>query len=92
MRYSVEGSKPLLLYDCMEATVVCFDPHSGDTHLLSALAAEVIRTVAVNSMSQCDLLADLGPKLDPDAECILEPQLSQILHDLISLRLLARHS
>ncbi len=74
----------LHFYDRDEGAVVCYCLESGDTHLISAQAAQVLLTLQVEesgSASAEALIARLGP--DSGAEIVVTPaELDKLLAEL----------
>lgn len=82
MLWHIESSG--LVYDPGEETVIYFDTASGDTHLLTDLAAFVIEEIRKAPISQAALVERLTPLLD--GEDVDTPALLQgILEDLHAL-------
>lgn len=77
-------------YDANEDTVIYYDPNSGDTHLLTDLAAFVVEKIKSGANSQTALLEHLAPHLDGEQ---IDPQLllDGVLQELQHLDI-ARHS
>lgn len=68
-------------YDPGEETVIYYDPSSGDTHLLTDLAAFVVEQIQAAPTSEQDLLERLRPHLD-DEGVDVEALLTGVLQDL----------
>jgi PqqD family protein of HPr-rel-A system len=62
MLWHIESSG--LVYDPGEETVIYFDTASGDTHLLTDLAAFVIEEIRKSPVSQDALVERIAPLLD----------------------------
>lgn len=70
-------------YDANEETVIYYDPNSGDTHLLTDLAAFVVEQIGRGVASEAALLEQLAPHLDGesvDAQQLLEGVLQELHH------------
>lgn len=89
MHFVLGTSTPPLQYNPGEETVVCFDPDSGDTHLLSAFASLILSTLGEEGASETELLSHITRQVDADAYENLEPHILTILHQLSSLGLVA---
>ena len=68
-------------YDPGEDTVIYYDPSSGDTHLLTDLAAFVVEQIQDAPASESDLLEKLRPHLAGESVDI-ETLLGGVLRDL----------
>ena len=68
-------------YDPGEETVIYYDPGSGDTHLLTALAAFVVEQMREGPIDEPTLLARLRPHLDGEAVDV-SALLQGVLRDL----------
>lgn len=70
-------------YDANEDTVIYYDPNSGDTHLLTDLAAFVVEKISQGKASEAALLEELAPHLDGepvDTRQLLEGVLHELRH------------
>jgi PqqD family protein of HPr-rel-A system len=81
-------------YDAGESSVIYFDPHSGDTHLLSDFAAHLIREIAEAPMSTPELIERVAGQVDSDPEnqeenVDLPGAIESVLSELLSLDILA---
>jgi len=68
-------------YDPGEETVIYYDPASGDTHLLTDLAAFVVENIQAAPISEGDLLERLRPHLEGEASDV-QALLTGVLQDL----------
>lgn len=75
-------SGPIKFYDRSEGLVVCYRPDSGDTHLVNAEAAEVLRMLGRHPLDETRLWEALS--LDGVA---VESELRQLLADLARVEL-----
>lgn len=75
-------------FDANEDSVVYFDPFSGDTHLLSAFAAFLIRQFSDRPLSTEELASLLSPHLDSNDEVELLEAVSGVLEELLALDIL----
>lgn len=77
-------------YDANEGTVVYFDSHSGDTHLLSDFAAFVVQKLGDGPLTTEALLDQLSPTIEaPEGEG-MERAVVGVLEELVSLDILKR--
>lgn len=70
-------------YDAHEETVIYYDPNSGDTHLLTDLAAFVVEQIAQGTGEEAGILKALAPHLegeDVDATELLSGVLQELSH------------
>jgi PqqD family protein of HPr-rel-A system len=68
---------------------VVFNPHTWQTHVLNAAAAEVLDVLCRGSQSVTSLHAELARELDePSMQVLNESNLQQLLQELAMLRLL----
>lgn len=72
------------VYDPGEGQVVYFDPRSGDTHLLSDVAAHLLHLLEQGP--RC--LTDLAASFDADAADDIDTALREVLAELESLDIL----
>lgn len=77
-------------YDANESTVVYFDSHSGDTHLLSAFAAFVMQQFGSDPLTSEQLIAQISPTVDFPVGTELNQVVEGILAELVSLDILKR--
>lgn len=75
-------------YDANESTVVYFDSHSGDTHLLSDFAAFIMQQFGSNSLTSEELIAQISPTIDSPSGTELILLVEGILAELASLDIL----
>jgi PqqD family protein of HPr-rel-A system len=75
-------------YDAHEDTVVYFDTHSGDTHLLSDFAAHIMQQLGDNSLTTEELVHRISPAIDSDNVPDLTVAVSGILEELLALDIL----
>jgi PqqD family protein of HPr-rel-A system len=76
------------LFDAHESTVVYFDAHSGDTHLLSDFAGYVMQQLGEQPLTTEELVKQIAPSIDPDEIPDLEEMVSGVLEELVSLDIL----
>jgi PqqD family protein of HPr-rel-A system len=77
-------------YDANENTVVYFDSHSGDTHLLSDFAAFIMQQLGSGPLTSEQLVAEISPTVDfPDCT-ELSQVVEGILGELFNLDILKR--
>lgn len=70
-------------YDANEETVIYYDPNSGDTHLLTDLAAFVVEKISGGATTESALLEQLAPHLDGeqvDPKYLLDGVLQELQH------------
>lgn len=79
-----------LFYDANESTVVYFDSHSGDTHLLSDFAAYVIQQIGRQSLSTEELVDQISLSIDPDNIPNLSETVLSVVEELVTLDILKR--
>lgn len=77
-----------LLYDAHESTVVYFDAHSGDTHLLSDFAGFVMQQLGDQPLTTEELVKQIAPSIDPEEIPDLEEMVTGVLEELVSLDIL----
>ena len=75
-------------YDPDESTVVYFDTHSGDTHLLSAFAAFVLQKFDDKPLSAEELVNQISPSIESDDISDLTAVLPGVLQELVALDIL----
>ena len=72
-------------YDCGEPNVVYYDPASGDTHLLSAFSAHILRRVIAGPVSTATLLSELSADVEAEDREELADALPRLLRQLVGL-------
>jgi PqqD family protein of HPr-rel-A system len=77
-------------YDANEDTVVYFDAHSGDTHLLSEFAAYVIQQFGDQPLTAEELVSRILPTIESGDISELMEALSAVLEELLALDILKR--
>lgn len=77
-------------YDSNEGTVVYFDSHSGDTHLLSDFAACVMQQFDNQPLTTEDLVKKMSPTIEPGDIPDLTEAVSGVLEELVALDILKR--
>jgi PqqD family protein of HPr-rel-A system len=77
-------------YDPDEDTVVYFDAHSGDTHLLSDFAAYVMRQIDEQPLTTEELVSKLSPAIESSNILELTDAVSSVLEELLALDILKR--
>ena len=77
-----------LFYDPGETTVIYYDPSSGDTHLLSAYAAQVLQEFLIEPLSMAALTARLAPMVEAGQHTGLQEVLEGILSELVAMDIL----
>jgi PqqD family protein of HPr-rel-A system len=75
-------------YDANEDTVVYFDAHSGDTHLLSAFAAHVMQQLSDQPLTTEELVNRISPAVEPSNIAELTKAISGVLEELLALDIL----
>jgi PqqD family protein of HPr-rel-A system len=75
-------------YDANESTVVYFDSHSGDTHLLSDFAAHVLQQFDDQPLAIEELVDRISPTVEPEQVPDLTGALTGVLKDLTALDIL----
>jgi PqqD family protein of HPr-rel-A system len=81
---------PGRIYDAGESTVVYFDSHSGDTHLLSDFAGYIMQTLTRQPMTTEELVTQLAPSFEPDEVTNLSDIVTGVLDELVHLDILAQ--
>lgn len=81
---------PGKLYDAEESTVVYFDSHSGDTHLLSDFAGYIMQNLTRQPMTTEELVSELAPSFEPDDVSDLSELVISVLDELIILDILTQ--
>ena len=77
-------------YDANESSVVYFDPHSGDTHLLSDFAAYVVQQFGEQPRTTEQLLNQILPTVEQGDIPHLTDALPSVLEELVTLDILKR--
>ena len=77
-------------YDANESTVVYFDSHSGDTHLLSDFAAYLMRQLFEQPLTTEELVNQISHSIDTENISDLKATVSGVLEELLSLDILKR--
>jgi hypothetical protein len=77
-------------YDPGESTVVYYATDSGDTHLLSAFAAFVIRQFEHRPLTADELADKISPAIEPGQAPDLVTVLHDVLEELTTLDILKR--
>ena len=75
-------------YDPGESTVIYFDSRSGDTHLLSAFAAHVLRELEASPLTTDELAERVSQAVEPGEAADLDAALSAVLEELVGLDIL----
>ena len=75
-------------YDAHEDTVVYFDTHSGDTHLLSDFAAYVIQQLEDQPLTTEELVNRISPTIESSDASLLKNAVSGVLNELVALDIL----
>jgi PqqD family protein of HPr-rel-A system len=77
-------------YDANEGTVVYFDSHSGDTHLLSDFSAYVMQQLDNQPLTTEDLVEKISPVIESGNIPDLTEAVSGVLEELVALDILKR--
>lgn len=77
-------------YDSNEGTVVYFDSHSGDTHLLSDFAACVMQQFDNQPLTTEELVSKMSPTIEPGDIPDLTEAVAGVLEELVALDILKR--
>jgi PqqD family protein of HPr-rel-A system len=77
-------------YDTNEDTVVYFDPHSGDTHLISEFAAYVMQQFGDQPLTTAELVSRISSTIEAGDSSDLTDALSGVLEELVALDILKR--
>ena len=77
-------------YDPDEDTVVYFDSHSGDTHLLSDFAAYVMRQLDDQPLTTEELVNRISPAIGSSDIPELTMAVSGVLEELVALEVTKR--
>jgi len=75
-------------YDANESTVVYFDSHSGDTHLLSDFAAYVLQQFDHQPLTTDELVGQISATIVPENFPDLREALAGVLKELVALDIL----
>ena len=75
-------------YDANESTVVYFDSHSGDTHLLSDFAAYVLQQFDHQPLTTDELVDQISAAVVPGNIPDLRETLTGVLTELVALDIL----
>ena len=78
------------LYDPGEDFVVYYDPASGDTHLLSAVAGAVLRLIDHQPLEATQLVAELWPDAESDVLPLLCRDITSLLEELQALEVVVQ--
>ena len=77
-------------YNANEGTVVYFDSHSGDTHLLSDFAAYVLQQLGHQPLTTDELVDQISSAIVPENIPDLREALAGVLKELVALDILKR--
>ncbi|MEZ5571785.1 MAG: HPr-rel-A system PqqD family peptide chaperone [Halioglobus sp.] len=77
-------------YDANESTVVYFDSHSGDTHLITDFAAFLLQQFNDQPLSAEELINRVSPKIDSSDTTELNDAVLAVVNELVSLDILKR--
>ena len=77
-------------YDANEGTVVYFDSHSGDTHLLSDFAAHVLQQFDARLLTIDELEYKILPTVEAEQLPELRGAITGVLNELVTLDILKR--
>lgn len=75
-------------YDANESTVVYFDSHSGDTHLLTDFAGFIMQQFGEEPLTTEGLLDKISTAVESPGEGDLRQALLAVLEELVSLDIL----
>ena len=75
-------------YDANEDTVVYFDSHSGDTHLLSDFAGFVMQQLDDQPLTTEELVNKISPTIESSTISELTKAISGVLEELVALNIL----
>jgi PqqD family protein of HPr-rel-A system len=75
-------------YDPAEGTVVYFDSHSGDTHLLSDFAAYIMQQLDDQPLTTEELVDKISPMIELSNLPDLATAVSGVLEELVALDIL----
>ena len=77
-------------YDPNEDTVVYFDAHSGDTHLLSGFAAYVMLQIEQQPLTTEELVNKISPAIESSSISESTDAVLGVLEELLALDILKR--
>ncbi|MCX2975897.1 HPr-rel-A system PqqD family peptide chaperone [Candidatus Marimicrobium litorale] len=75
-------------YDPGETTVIYYDTRSGDTHLLTAFAAHVLREIQAESLSLASLISRIASVVEAGQDTDLQEALEGVLSELVAMDIL----
>ena len=75
-------------YDANEDTVVYFDSHSGDTHLLSDFAGFVMQQLDDQPLTTEELVNKISPTIESSTISELTKAISGVLEELVAFNIL----
>ena len=82
------NDSPGRFYSSNEGTVVYFDSHSGDTHLISEFAAYLMQQLGDRSLTTRELVDKMSATIDWGGTSDLEEAVSGVLGELVALDIL----
>lgn len=77
-------------FDAGEASVIYFDPRSGDTHLINELAAFILQQLATGPLDTAALLARVRSESGSTDSGAFASAVNAVLEELLDLDLLQR--
>jgi PqqD family protein of HPr-rel-A system len=77
-------------YDANEGTVVYFDSHSGDTHLITDFAAFLIQQFSQQPLGIDELIDQISANIDASDSTESKNDVLTVLDELVSLDILKR--
>jgi PqqD family protein of HPr-rel-A system len=77
-------------YDPAEGTVVYFDSHSGDTHLLGDFAAYIMQQLDDQPLTTEELVDKISPMIESSNIPELATAVTGVLEELLALDILKR--
>lgn len=77
-------------YDPGEATVIYFDTHSGDTHLLSDFAAHILKLLETQAMTTAQLANRVAADTEAGNASDIEDAIAAVIEELLALNILQR--
>lgn len=77
-------------YDADESTVIYFDSHSGDTHLLTEFAAFILQQFGDSPLTTESLMDQISSTIDSPGEAELSRAIEGVLEEMVSLDILKR--
>ncbi len=77
-------------YNPAEDTVVYFDSHSGDTHLISDFAAYVMQQLDDQPLTTEELVKRISPAIESSNIPELTMAVSAVLEELVALDIVTR--